>query len=146
MYRPLLTALLPLALLGGCAIHRDQAAQGAPLAGTEWLLIDERAGPNAQPREAPFGKYRLALDKSGAMSIQIDCNRGTGSWHMEPLGPSNGRLQFGPIAVTEAFCNDEGLGERVAASLGRGGTYSLYDGRMTFSTRGGTVLTFEPVD
>jgi para-nitrobenzyl esterase len=139
-------AALASLVLGGCAVQRSEAGQGAPLAGTEWLLIGERAGPGVQPREAPLGKYRLALDRSGTMSIQVDCNRGAGSWRMEPLGPSNGRLQFGPIAVTEALCNDEGLGERVAASLGRGGTYSLYDGRMTFSTADGAVLTFEPVD
>jgi para-nitrobenzyl esterase len=87
----------------------------APLAGTQWELVELRSPDNAigLVRVRDSGSYTLAFEADGSVALRLDCNRGRGTWRSE----APGRLEFGPAAVTRAMCPPGSLDGRVAREL-----------------------------
>jgi heat shock protein HslJ len=118
--------LAPLALifvLAGCARSGDETAPPAPgasapaaggetatvdnvLAGTSWLLVEFQSMDDATGAVRPEASQRftMRLDSDGSVSMELDCNRATGTWTAEPSEDGqSGRFEFGPLAVTRAL-------------------------------------------
>ena len=70
-----------------------------------------------QPQDT--ARYTMSLGADGAVAMQLNCNRGTGTWSAE-AGPGaedgveSGTFTFGPIAVTRALCPPPSMDEKIA--------------------------------
>jgi hypothetical protein len=92
-------------------------------------------------------RYTLRLESDGTVSMRLDCNRASGSWTTEPSAdPTNGRFEFGPLAVTRSSCAPPSLDARIAAQAPFIRGYMLRDGRLALSLMAdGGIWLFEPV-
>jgi hypothetical protein len=97
-------------------------------------------------RPADPSRYTLSLQADGTAVLQLDCNRATGSWRVEPSAdPGNGGFRFGPLASTRALCPAPSLGEPLARQLPFVRGYLLRDGRLNLSLLAdGGILIWEP--
>lgn len=134
------SAALLLVASGGASPPGPQPA--APLAGTSWQLhaiqsMDDAQGTTRIPDPR---RFTLRFDADGRAIMQLDCNRGTGTWEAKPAGDDTGTLTFGPIAATRAMCPPPHLDERVARDLAYVRGYRLKDGKlfMSLMADGGT--------
>ncbi len=129
--------LVLLLILGGCQTTRnDGAADANPyqLAGTTWLLIQQGPASDADRlTEVPPYAYTMSLGKDGRASFKFDCNLGTGRWKSSPAGP-DGKLSFGPIAVSAKLCPAGSIGEQLSGAMHGTIAFSIYDGRLTMQT------------
>lgn len=151
----LLAAWVVLSGIGtaGAAAERDpnlpRRQPHLPLANTTWRLVEIRSMDDAQPSRRPVdpSRYTLRLQDDGRAVLQLDCNRATGSWSVEPsLDPGNGRFRFGPLAATSALCPPPSLGETVVAQLPAVRGYMLRGGQLSLSLMADAgVLLFEPL-
>jgi hypothetical protein len=97
-------------------------------------------------RPANPSRYTLSLQADGRAVLQLDCNRATGSWQVEPSSdPGNGGFRFGPLASTKALCPAPSLAEPLARQLPYVRGYLLRDGRLNLSLLAdGGILIWEP--
>ena len=107
-----------------------------PLAGTSWRLVEFQSMDDAigAIRPADPSVFTMQLKNDGTVSMQLDCNRATGSWSAEPApNGDNGQFEFGQLASTRALCPPPNLDERIVrdAQFVRG--YMLRDGRLYLS-------------
>lgn len=136
------------ALLTGALLPLHAAPQNPPLQGTTWQLVGIQSMDDAQglkrPRDA--SRYTLSLQADGRAVLQLDCNRATGTWRVEPSAdPSNGNFRFGPLAGTRARCPAPSLEEPLARQLPFVRGYMLRDGRLNLSLLAdGGILIWEP--
>jgi heat shock protein HslJ len=127
--------LVVIAGVGACAAVPDKPV-GATLAGTAWQLIAIQSMDDAQgtTRIADPSRFTLRLGTDGRATLQLDCNRGTGTWKATPAGDgTTGNLEFGPIAATRALCPPPHLDERLARDLAYVRGYMLKDGKLFLS-------------
>lgn len=146
------TALLPttmtlaagIALLSGCTTDTaapapapaPTSAPSAPigLTGTSWKFVAFQSSDDAQGTTRPEeGRgYTLEFGTDGALVLQLDCNRGRGSYKLSPSdgGNTGGTLTIGPIASTRALCPQPDIGQTLAARLPDVASYTLRDGRL----------------
>jgi heat shock protein HslJ len=111
------------------------SASGQPasaLAGTSWRLVEFQSMDDAIGTLRPDdpSKYTMTLHGDGSVSMQLDCNRGTGTWFAEPAGDDGGSFRFGRLATTRALCPPPSLGERIARDAEFVRSYLLRDGRL----------------
>jgi len=92
--------------------------------------------------------YSMRLDADGTVSMRLNCNSATGSWHSEPgREPISGSFEFGPIAATRALCPPPTLDEQIAAHAGYIRSYVMKDGRLYLSLMAdGGIYVWEPAD
>ncbi|MCP9837052.1 META domain-containing protein [Cyanobium sp. N.Huapi 1H5] len=135
-------------LLTGASLPLEAAPQNPPLQGTTWQLVGIQSMDDAQglTRPANPSRYTLSLQADGRAVLQLDCNRATGSWRVEPsTDPGNGGFRFGPLARTKALCPAPSLGEPLARQLPFVRGYLLRDGRLNLSLLAdGGILIWEP--
>lgn len=136
-----------LATDGGVAAP-SRSPQNPPLQGTTWQLVGIQSMDDAQGLKRPANpsRYTLSLQADGRAVLQLDCNRATGSWQVEPsTDPGNGGFRFGPLASTKALCPAPSLGEPLARQLPYVRGYLLRDGRLNLSLLAdGGILIWEP--
>lgn len=133
------------------------AMSGIPLAawsdgrfaGTTWQLLAIQSMDDAQgtTRVDHPERFTLAFGADGRVSMQLDCNRGTGSVKVTPAaGADSGTIRFGPIAMTRAVCPPPHLDERVARDMADVRAYLLKEGRLylTLMADGG-IYEWAPV-
>jgi heat shock protein HslJ len=136
------------AFLTGASLPLHAAPRTPPLQGTSWQLVGIQSMDDAQglrrPRDA--SRYTLSLQADGRAVLQLDCNRATGSWRVEPSAdPGNGGFRFGPLASTKVLCPAPSLGEPLARQLPYVRGYLLRDGRLNLSLLAdGGILIWEP--
>ncbi|WP_425005702.1 META domain-containing protein [Mycolicibacterium sp. S3B2] len=140
------------AVLTGCSAPAAEAAMS--LDGTTWRLteiqsMDDAQGTTTVPADQLYTvDFGVRDGESGRAAFQIDCNRGSSSWRAsaDDSGDS-GRLDFGPIAVTEMACPPGSLDHRVSRALTAVRSYLLQDGRLHLSLFADSgILTWEPID
>ncbi len=135
-------------LLTGASLPLYAAPQNPPLQGTTWQLVGIQSMDDAQGLKRPANpsRYTLSLQADGRAVLQLDCNRATGSWQVEPsTDPGNGGFRFGPLASTKALCPAPSLGEPLARQLPYVRGYLLRDGRLNLSLLAdGGILIWEP--
>lgn len=123
-----------------------------PLSGSRWVLVAIESMDDAQPTVRPADASRYALDfrAQGQASLQLDCNRGSGTWQATPSaqaepGWPSGSLVFGPIATTRAICPPGSLAPRLERALPYVRSYLLKDGLLHLSLMAdGGILSWKP--
>jgi len=136
------------ALEPGAAPQEEAATTPAgPLADTDWYLVaiqsmDDAVG-TVRPND-PFA-FTMRLNADGTVAMRLDCNRANGTWTIEPSSdPTNGRFEFGPLAMTRALCPPPNLDERLAAQTEYVRGYMLKEGRLYLSLMAdGGILVWE---
>jgi heat shock protein HslJ len=111
------------------------AATSMGLAGTSWRLVEFQSMDDAQgtTRPADPTKYTIAFGADGRLSMQLDCNRGTGAWQAEPAGDGSGSISIGPVAATRMLCPPPSMGEKLARDMESVRGYIVRDGRLSLS-------------
>ena len=122
--------------LAGCASWDAGAELPAPLAGTNWRLVELVSKGDAVGSVRPNDpwKYQLTLAADGTVQARLDCNRGVGSW--STVGPPMDQLTFGPMAMTRAMCAEGSLDTRIARELSSVSTYEHADDRLVLYLTG----------
>lgn len=110
-----------------------------PLVGTRWawLAAELPEGRRIAPRDP--GAYTIAFLPEGALSVQADCNVGTGTYARKGSGLSL-RVQ----AVTEAMCPEGSLSGEFLALLGGASSYRLDGDGLVIVTGDGATLRMGP--
>jgi heat shock protein HslJ len=111
-------------------------ADGNPLAGTSWQLHAIQSMDDAQgtTKVAEPGHFTLEFARDGRAALRLDCNRGNGTYKVEPAADgSSGSLTFGPVATTRAMCPPTHLDQRLARDLAYVRSYLLKDGKLYLS-------------
>jgi len=112
-----------------------------PLADTDWELVEIQMMDDTQFVPVEPARYTLSFAADGDAYMQLDCNRGRSRWTRD--GP--GELSFGPVASTNALCQDDGLGERYAAQFEYVRSYLMRDGHLFLATLAdGAIIEFQP--
>ncbi|MGD8808792.1 MAG: META domain-containing protein [Gammaproteobacteria bacterium] len=106
------------------------------LAGTRWQFVEFQSMDDAQgvTRADEPSRFVMDLMGDGSVSMQLDCNRASGSWSARPASDgSSGTFEFGVLAVTMARCPPPNLDERIARDAEYIRGYLLRDGRLYLS-------------
>lgn len=73
-------------------------------------------------------RYTLEFAADGALAIQADCNRGTGTYEFKP----DSMIEITPLAITRALCEEPSLGDRFVRALDQVVLYFEKDGDVFF--------------
>jgi heat shock protein HslJ len=125
-----------LALWAAQGLAAGDAASSVPLAGTEWRLVEFQSMDDAQgiarPNEGTV--YSMWLHGDGTVTMQLNCNRATGTWSARPSSDSaSGQFEFGPLAATSALCPPPSMDESIIAQSKYIRGYLLKDDRLYLS-------------
>jgi len=118
------------------ALAAGDAAWPAALAGTQWRLVEFQSMDDAQgiTRPAEGSLYTMWLHGDGTVTMQLDCNRATGTWSAQPgSDAASGRFEFGPLAATSALCTPPSMDESIVAQSNHVRSYLLEDDRLYLS-------------
>jgi heat shock protein HslJ len=119
-----------------------------PLAGTRWQLVRFQSMDDAigeiEPENA--SAYTMMLNADGSVHMQLNCNRATGRWTVEPASDGkSGTFTFGPLATTKALCPPPSMDERIARDAQWVRGYLLRDGQLHLSLMAdGGIYSWEP--
>jgi para-nitrobenzyl esterase len=130
--RTLVTATV--LILAACATFLQAPSRSAApgLGGTSGQLVKFQGSDDKTLTPGDRGKYTIAFGADGRVAVRIDCNRGSGAW----TSSGAGQVQFGPLALTRAFCQPAPLTDRLAKDWGH-----LF---LSLMADGG-IYEFEPV-
>ena len=121
-----------------------------PLSGTDWRLVEIQSMDDVTGTKRPDdrAKYTMHLGDDGTVTMQLNCNRATGTWTSEPASDgTSGRFGFGPLAGTRALCPPPSLDEHITAQAPQVRGYLLKNGRLHLSLMAdGGILVWEPAD
>jgi para-nitrobenzyl esterase len=117
------------------------AAGDALLTGTLWswqetaMSGDKRIVPDVP------GRYTLLFQAGGTVTVQADCNRGSGSYAL-----NGSALSFGPLAMTRAMCPPGSKDGEFLAGLSAvsGQAFRGYDLVLTLKSDSGSMLFTTP--
>jgi heat shock protein HslJ len=131
-----------LLVLAACQARNDSSgappeqpgvpASPAPGLAGSWRLVvfessDDQIGT---VRPADPTRYTMTLEPDGRIAMQLDCNRGMGSWSATPSGDESGSFEIRQLATTKAACPPPSLGEQLARHAEYVRTYVLRGGRL----------------
>ena len=119
----------------GGAAYAAEVVEPA-LAGTQWRLVEFQSANDSQgimrPRAGTL--YSMRLHGDGSVSMQLNCNRATGTWSAMPSGQSSsGQFAFTALAATRAHCTPPSLDAGIVAQASFIRSYLLKDGRLYLS-------------
>jgi para-nitrobenzyl esterase len=144
MKRPLrFSVLLAIAVVAGCAGQTESKTSATdPLKDTRWQLLKIEYMDDTTVTPDNPGKYTLAFDAQGKVSIQADCNRMSGTYTF--TAPSG--LEFGPLLSTRAACPPESLYNRLANDLPDIRSFVIKDGDLHLALMvDGGIYHFTPM-
>jgi len=123
-------------VLAVTALAVGTAASSAPLAGTQWRLVEFQSMDDTKGTTRPSdgSHYTMWLHGDGTVTMQLNCNRANGTWSAKPGSDAvSGRFEFGPLAATRAICPPPGMDESIVAQSRFIHSYLLKDGRLYLS-------------
>ena len=119
-----------------------QQPTGASLEGTTWQLVRFQGGDDTTLTPDERAKYTIEFLAGGRLNARVDCNRGSSTWTF--TGAS--QIEFGPLALTRAFCPDGSLHDHIVKQWGYVRSYVLKDGHLFLALMAdGGIYEFEPV-
>lgn len=137
--------------LNGCQSPGNGPSVGNPafagLGDTTWQLVELQSMDDSQgtTRMSHPGKYTIEFRRDGSVAVRLDCNRGVGTWSNPIANASGGTLEFGPMAVTEAYCPPPSFGAQLEQHLRYVRSFIVRDGRLAMSLMAdGGILVWEP--
>lgn len=124
-----------------------------PLTGTRWQLVEIQSMDDAQGITKPEdpSKYTLHFVDGESLSMQLNCNRGSGPWSSESTsdgtsGDISGSIAIGPLATTKAMCPPPSLDERIVRDVQWIRGFLVRDGWLSLSLMAdGGIYLWEPV-
>lgn len=128
-------ALLLFVAAAGCEAHGADVT-APPLAGTQWRLVEFQSMNDAQgiARPSEGTVYSMWLHGDGSVTMQLNCNRATGTWSALPGSQAtSGRFKLGPLAATRARCTPPSMDESIIAQSSDIRSYLIKDGRLHLS-------------
>jgi heat shock protein HslJ len=133
-------------LVAGESINR----QNPPiLAGTAWRLVEFQSMDDATGTVRPDDSslYTMRLHGDGTVSMQLNCNLANGSWSAVPSSDAtSGHFEFGPLAMTRAFCPPPSMDASIAAQVQFIRSYLIRNGRLYLSLMAdGGIYAWEPL-
>lgn len=119
-------------------VFGSASAQELPeaLTDTTWWLEEFQSMSDAIGTQQPDdpSRYTLTLNADGSASMQLNCNRGAGTWSAAASGAgTSGSFEFGPIAMTRALCPPPSMDESIARQAEYIRSFVLEDGRLYLS-------------
>jgi heat shock protein HslJ len=112
------------------------------LSGTSWQLVKFQGGDDTVLTPDPKAKYSITFQPNGHVSVQIDCNRGRGTW----TSSAPNHLQLGPLALTRAMCPPGSLHDHIVKQWEFVRSYTIKDGHLFLSLMAdGGIYEFEPL-
>ena len=112
------------------------------LAGTTWQLIRFQGGDDRVLTPDDPAKYTIEFAAGGQIVARVDCNRGHGAWKATPAG----QLEFGPLALTRAKCQEGSRHDQIAKQWTNVRSFVIKDGRLFLSLMAdGGIYEFAPV-
>ena len=137
------------ALAAGVALASasPSSAQPKELAGTAWQLVEIQSMDDTATSPDDRSKYTMHLNGDGTVAMRLNCNRATGKWSAQTgPGGTSGHFEFGPLAMTRAFCPPPSLDVRIASEASHVRSYLLKDGRLHLSLMAdGGIIVWEPL-
>ena len=124
---------IALGAVGAVAAGGETAA---PLAGTQWRLVEFQSMDDRQGTTRPGAgtRYTMRLHGDGTVTMQLNCNRATGRWTARPGSDAQGgQFEFGPLAATRARCPPPSMDQSIVAQSAYMRGYLLKDGRLHLS-------------
>ncbi|WP_416673990.1 carboxylesterase family protein [Egbenema bharatensis] len=113
------------------------------LGGTSWQLVQFQSGDGTVLIPDDPTKYTITFTAAGQINMQIDCNRGRGTW----ISEEPHQLVFGPLATTRALCPPGSLFDRIVQDWEYVRSYTLQDGHLFLSLMAdGGTYEFAPID
>jgi len=112
------------------------AASFAPLAGTQWRLVEFQSMDDTKGTTRPSDGtlYTMWLHGDGTVTMQLNCNRATGRWLAKAgSDDASGSFEFGPLAATRALCPPPSMDESIVAQSAYVRSYLLKDDRLYLS-------------
>ncbi len=143
--RSLLALVLFMALFtSGWTLAQPSPYSAAPsLGGASWQLVKFQGGDDKLLQPGAPAKYTINFDANDGVSVQIDCNRGHGTWK----SPALNQLKFGPLALTLAMCPPAPLTDRLPKDWLNVRSYIIKDGHLFLSLMAdGGTYEFEPIN
>lgn len=120
-----------------------------PLEDTSWQLVEFQSMDDSQgtTKVDDPSKYTMELKADGSVAMQLNCNRATGTWSAQPgADGTSGSFEFGPLAMTRAFCPPPSMDEQIASQSEYIRSYLLRDGNLYLSLMAdGGIYVWEPV-
>ena len=113
----------------------------ALLTGAEWSWRETSMSDGKRVAPPSAGRYTLLFQPGGMVSVQADCNRGSGSYLL-----NGGALSFGPIAMTRAMCPPGSMDTEFLKSLGlvSGQLFRGSDLVLTLKADSGSMIFTSP--
>lgn len=138
-----LFVLLVAGLAVACAGQSElKASAPDPLTETRWQLVKIEYMDDTTVQPDASGKYTLAFDAQGKVSIKADCNRMSGTYTF--TAPSG--LELGPLISTRAMCPPESLYSRLANELPDIRSFVIRDGDLYLALMAdGGIYHFTPM-
>jgi heat shock protein HslJ len=137
LWAVLLSGLVP---SGGAQTPPHNGA--GDLGGTFWQLVKFEGSDDTTLTPDDKTKYTVAFSTDGNVSVQIGCNRGHGTWK----SPGPNQLEFGPLALTRAFCRAAALNEQIATQWQNVRSYTLKDEHLFLALMAdGGIYEYEPM-
>ena len=119
-----------------------------PLAGTKWRLVEFQSMDDAigiqRPKDSSV--YTMNLNSDGTVTMQLNCNRATGTWTAKPSdNGTSGNIEFSPLAMTRALCPPPSMDETIAQQSSFIRSYLLKDGKLYLNLMAdGGIYVWEP--
>ena len=139
-------AIALLAVSSACAPSAEQTPP-ASLEDTSWRLVEFESSDDAIGTIRPDdpSRYTISFGADGRVAMQIDCNRGSGTWEATVTDAEGGSLSIGSLALTRAACPDPALGDQLARHVEYFRTYLVRDSRLYVSLMAdGGIYVWEP--
>lgn len=89
----------------------------------EWLGLQT---PKDQIEVADPASYSVSFAEDGSMALQVDCNRGFGSYTLS----ADGGISIKPIGVTRMMCPEGSLEQQFSTQLERVTSFFILDGEL----------------
>jgi para-nitrobenzyl esterase len=132
-------ALLAMGLLAACGATPHQHV--GSLEASSWRLVQISLANGTTRPAIERSRYTIGFGANGVLNVRFDCNRGRGSWKSSGAG----NLEFGPLALTRAFCGVQSLHDELVRQWPNVRSYDVKDGRLYLSlANDGGTIEFEP--
>jgi heat shock protein HslJ len=123
---------------GGFYEFEPPAPAGLPNTSWQLLQIRDPNGTSLHPDDPT--KFTVEFNADGSVVVQLDCNRGHGTWK----STAPGKIELAPMAVTRMMCLHPALSDRMAKDWSSVQSYAIEGGHLRLTLPTGVYYEFTP--
>jgi len=118
------------------ATPQEEATAGSDLVGPTWQWLQTKYSNNTTVNSSDPAKYTLQFSSDGTVAVQLDCNKGSGTYQV-----NGSSLTFGAIASTLMACPTGSQDIDFAKDLSAVASYTINNGHLflALNADGGTM-------